>query len=103
MVPRPSPFPLRRADSIATGHEHTSQRKRYMTSTRRRFLLAAAAFGGTAMTHRSGNKSAPSPALPPDVASSQVIPGADATLTQRRNWGRWVPDDQMGAVNLITA
>jgi len=63
------------------------------SSTRRRFLLSAAAFGGASLVRRA------------DAAqSSQSAQGraSENAFEYRRNWGRWGPDDQMGAVNLIT-
>lgn len=77
-----------------------------MSSSRRRFLLSTIALGGASMTRRTA------PALgavsPDQVAPSQTpdTPAANATenaFTYRRNWGRWGVNDQMGAVNLITA
>ena len=77
-----------------------------MSSSRRRFLVSTIALGGASMTRRTA------PALgavsPDQVAPSQTpdTPAANATenaFTYRRNWGRWGANDQMGAVNLITA
>ena len=53
-------------------------------TTRRRFLLSAAAFGATLAPSSSANSQSPNP------------------YSYRRNWGRWGNDDQKGAVNLIT-
>ncbi len=68
-----------------------------MATTRRRFLMQAAAFGGVAMAARSG--------VAPARAAAQSGAGADyaAMYRARRNWGRWGDNDQVGAINLITA
>jgi len=86
-----------------------------MRSSRRRFLLAAAA-GGTFL----GRRRTAANAGPLEAAANTAVPGAEAVAGQavdtrvltteeilniyrtRRNWGRWGPDDQVGAVNLIT-
>jgi kynurenine formamidase len=57
-----------------------------MASSRRRFLLNAAAFGGVSMVRRK---------IPENEQAANP-------LEDRRNWGRWGQDDQRGAVNLIT-
>ena len=90
-----------------------------MSSARRRFLLSAAAFGGAALT-RSFTRSATASPGPSEFQDAGKIPQAQATPVQsvrpditsrgaaqamyaeRRNWGRWGTDDQMGAVNLLT-
>ena len=66
-----------------------------MTS-RRRFLMQAAAFGGVALAARPG--------AAPLRAAAQSGGGTDyvAMYRARRNWGRWGDDDQVGAINLIT-
>ena len=103
-----------------------------MASTRRRFLMHAAAMGGAALARPadawtgSGNGStqAASPASdtfsPPELlarhaararAAAAAAPPAQsagnadyvAMYRERRNWGRWGRDDQVGAINLITA
>jgi kynurenine formamidase len=58
-------------------------------SSRRRFLMSAAAFGGASMVRRTASGR---------PASEQSA----AALEYRRNWGRWGANDPMGAVNLIT-
>ena len=67
-----------------------------MTS-RRRFLMQAAAFGGVALAARPG--------MSPVRAAAQSGGAVDyaAMYRDRRNWGRWGTDDQVGAINLITA
>ena len=67
-----------------------------MTS-RRRFLMQAAAFGGVALAARPG--------MSPVRAAGQSGGAVDyaAMYRDRRNWGRWGTDDQVGAINLITA
>ena len=84
-----------------------------MSSTRRTFLKSALGMGGVALGQRAGAwermTDAPRLGLSPSRAPVQE---ADPTpLTQaeveslyadRRNWGRWGDDDQVGAINLIT-
>lgn len=53
-------------------------------TTRRRFLMSAAAFGATLTPLSSANGQSANP------------------YSYRRNWGRWGSDDEKGAVNLIT-
>ena len=67
-----------------------------MTS-RRRFLMQAAAFGGVALAARPG--------VSPVRAAAQSGSSVDyaAMYRDRRNWGRWGANDQVGAINLITA
>ena len=60
-----------------------------MDSTRRSFLVGAAALTGASFG-RIGSAGA-------QAAQSRTNP-----YEYRRNWGRWGADDQMGAVNLIT-
>ena len=91
-----------------------------MRSSRRSFLLATAAAGGTFLgRHRAAANSGPLEASA-NAASPLPVPGVEAVAGQagdtrvptteeilnfyrtRRNWGRWGPDDQVGAVNLIT-
>jgi kynurenine formamidase len=80
------------------------------SSTRRRFLLGAAALGGASLVPRapvhaeSGAGTAePSQAVQGQApaAARTAAPGENA-FEYRRNWGRWGADDQMGAANLIT-
>ena len=91
-----------------------------MRSSRRRFLLATAAAGGTFLgRHRAAahagpleaaaNAAGPVPVPGGEAVAGQTIdktvPTAEETLNfyrTRRNWGRWGTDDQVGAVNLIT-
>jgi len=107
-----------------------------MASTRRRFLIGAAAFGGTVVGRRAGawDIAAAPPPLSHDAARAAIphsmlveakdlrtaaaeaqtttpqttdtrLPTrqeVDAWFKDRRNWGRWGADDQVGAVNLIT-
>jgi kynurenine formamidase len=77
-----------------------------MASSRRRFLLSAAALGGASMAHPAtpdAAEAAPSQAAPRQSSSTAAATGqADDVFTYRRNWGRWGPNDAMGAVNLIT-
>jgi len=63
------------------------------SSTRRRFLLRAAALGGVSLVPQADTAPA---------TQAQAAGPANA-FEYRRNWGRWGPDDQMGAVNLITS
>ena len=71
-----------------------------MESTRRRFLLGAAAVG--AVSVRRSADGAPGVAAS-QAAASQSAPSSTGNVFEyRRNWGRWGADDQMGAVNLIT-
>ncbi len=89
-----------------------------MASSRRRFLMGAAAMGGVAFGRHAGTWTVPT--LEP-AASGRVAPAADggipaqtpdrrlptqaevdAWYTERRNWGRWGADDQLGAINLVT-
>ncbi len=91
-----------------------------MRSSRRRFLLATAAAGGTFISRRrtaatagpleaAANAAGPVPLPGGEAAAGQAIdtkvPTAEEILDfyrTRRNWGRWGKDDQVGAVNLIT-
>lgn len=76
-----------------------------MPSSRRRFLLSAAAFGTVPLIHRAeaqrgaGRVNAEATA----AAGGQVNAQPENPYAYRRNWGRWGANDQMGAVNLITA
>ena len=111
-----------------------------MASSRRRFLMRAAAMGGAAFAHpgqawaaagraaspptgavpetfsppellarqaaraqRAAAATAAHPA-PPASTAAQSSGGTDyaAMYRDRRNWGRWGRDDQVGAINLIT-
>jgi kynurenine formamidase len=63
-----------------------------MASTRRQFLIRAAAFGGASL------------ARAPRVAEARPGPAqAGNAFEYKRNWGRWGNDDQVGAANLITS
>lgn len=92
-----------------------------MRSSRRSFLLATAAAGGTFLgRHRAGAHTGPLEAAGSSAAGPLPAPGGGAVAGQavdtkvptaeemasyfraRRNWGRWGADDQVGAVNLIT-
>ena len=107
-----------------------------MASSRRRFLLSAAAMGGVSLGGRATARNlqvervAPSSQRAADAFSptellarhephsglanagtapaQQSDPDAptraeiEANYTDRRNWGRWGRDDQVGAINLIT-
>ena len=103
-----------------------------MASTRRRFLMNAAAMGGVALGRPAAAWNGPGapPKSPPDtfspaellerheretaLAAGNAAPAqqsnprmptqaeVDSWYTDRRNWGRWGRDDQMGAINLIT-
>lgn len=72
-----------------------------MASTRRHFLLGAAGFGASfaAAVEADGQTAPRQPANATTPGREQI----EAIYADRRNWGRWGPDDQMGAVNLITA
>ena len=88
-----------------------------MSTSRRRFLKSAVAVGGVALGQRMDAWSTPSsggvraPAARPSggappVQGDRRLPTAaevEEWYTTRRNWGRWGDDDQVGAVNLITA
>ena len=68
-----------------------------MSSTRRVFLKSALAVGGVAPL----SLSSPAPTqqvdrTPPTQAE------VESWYTDRRNWGRWGNDDELGAINLIT-
>jgi kynurenine formamidase len=67
-----------------------------MAPTRREFLAGAAAVGGAALWCEEAAAQAPAAQAAP---TRQEV---EAAYTGRRNWGRWGPDDQRGAVNLIT-
>ena len=54
------------------------------------FTLLAAGCGGSAATGQGGER--------PLVSQAQY----DRWLDELSNWGRWGPDDEMGALNLIT-
>ena len=103
-----------------------------MASSRRRFLKNAAAMGGAALGGRASAwntntaaREAPTGGFSPatllaeheathraPAATRSAAVQADPRMptqaeveswyTDRRNWGRWGDDDQMGAVNLIT-
>ena len=111
-----------------------------MASSRRRFLMHAAAMGSAALAHPGrtwaatgesatpGAGAAPETFSPPELLARQAArarraaaaaaphPGtAPAAVAQsggeadyaamyrdRRNWGRWGDNDQVGAINLIT-
>ena len=103
-----------------------------MASSRRRFLMHAAAAGGAVLARPASTLAgsaaetfsppellkrhlakdreraqarAAAPAAPasPAAAGAQGGPDYGALYRSRRNWGRWGDDDQVGAVNLITA
>ena len=88
-----------------------------MSTSRRRFLKSAVAVGGVAFGRRLDAWSARSadgtrsPAVRPGGGAPAVQGGrplptqaeVNEWYTSRRNWGRWGDDDQVGAVNLITA
>ncbi len=102
-----------------------------MASSRRRFLMRAAAMGGAALAppasawaaSASRPRTAAETFSPPEIlarqaararaAAAPAAPVARAAQTEgadyaamyrdRRNWGRWGDDDQVGAINLITA
>ena len=62
-----------------------------MSTSRRRFLKNAAARASGRAAPAQTERRLPTPAE------------VDEWYTRRRNWGRWGDDDQVGAVNLITA
>jgi len=73
-----------------------------MDSTRRSFLLGAAALSATAVGRAAaGAANAPGQTASAQTGAAAVRP-AENMFEYRRNWGRWGADDQMGAVNLIT-
>ena len=74
-----------------------------MESTRRRFLLGAAAWGGASLAGSASPHASGSDQAAGQAAGGAASPAAgENALAYRRNWGRWGKDDQMGAVNLIT-
>ena len=88
-----------------------------MDAARRRFLLGTAALGGATLAWPAAANPAGSPATsasdaanatdpqsapPRPAAAAGNLEEAEAVYVRRRNWGRWGPDDPMGAVNLIT-
>ena len=109
-----------------------AERTALMASSRRRFLRNAAAMGGAALGGRASAwntnavaREAPTGGFSPTAllaeheaehaapaatrsAAAQADPRmptqaeVESWYTDRRNWGRWGDDDQMGAVNLIT-
>ena len=79
-----------------------------MSASRRRFLKSAVAVGGVAL----GARGAAWPSMPAVRAAAPAQAASRSNPTQAevegwyrdlRNWGRWGPDDEAGAVNLITA
>ena len=83
-----------------------------MSTSRRRFLKSAVAVGGVAFGERlDAWPSTRRPPVPAARASAVAVQSRRAPTaaeveewyTTRRNWGRWGDDDQVGAVNLITA
>ena len=87
-----------------------------MASTRRRFLLKAAAIGGAAIGSSTRWKF---PRTYSSTLTDAEVTGSTSGLqdqerrvptqseveewyTERRNWARWGSDDQRGAINLIT-
>ena len=91
-----------------------------MATTRRRFLIGAAAIGGAAVSRPGATWDAGTARdllarherhmliAEPVAAAQQPDPllptqeEVEAWYSERRNWGRWGPDDQVGAINLIT-
>ena len=104
-----------------------------MASTRRRFLMSAAAMGGVALGQRAepwAGPAAPAESPPDAISPSELLARQEAEMavaagaaapaqqsdprmptqaeveswyTDRRSWGRWGADDQKGAINLITS
>ena len=88
-----------------------------MSASRRQFLKSTLAIGGAAVGSRVGDwtersfdgLSAATPrttTAAPAQESDRRLPTqaeVDEWYTTRRNWGRWGDDDEIGAVNLITA
>ena len=73
-----------------------------MDSTRRGFLLGAAALSATALGRAAADATnAPGQTTSAQTGTTPTKP-PENTFEYRRNWGRWGADDQMGAVNLIT-
>jgi hypothetical protein len=76
-----------------------------MPSSRRRFLLSAAAFGTAPLIRRAEAHPAAATGHAEGAGDADTLaPNAQAEnpYSYRRNWGRWGAYDQMGAVNLIT-
>ena len=86
-----------------------------MASTRRRFLLKAAAIGGAAIgssTKWKFTRTSSTLAAAEVTGSTSGLQDQERRVptqaeveewyTDRRNWARWGPDDQRGAINLIT-
>jgi kynurenine formamidase len=89
-----------------------------MSTSRRRFLKTAVALGGVALSRRAEGWS-PQSSVPnagfgaPSVSRVPLAQESDHPLptaaevnewyTTRRNWGRWGPNDEVGAINMITA
>lgn len=87
-----------------------------MSTSRRRFLKSAVAVGGVALGPRmdawapatgvGDRPAAPAAGVAPAGQRGRRAPTeaeVEDWYTTRRNWGRWGDDDQVGAVNLITA
>ena len=68
-----------------------------MSSTRRMFLKRGLAVSGVAFGRSSG-------AVPQEEVDRTPPTQAEVEswYTDRRNWGRWGPNDELGAINLIT-
>ena len=66
-----------------------------MSALRRPSLLLGAACAAVLST----GAPAQGPGAPPPLVSTEQF---DAWLTELSNWGRWGPDDELGAANLIT-
>src|SRR5687767_14659374 len=73
-----------------------------MESTRRRFLLGAAAVGAVSIRRSADGAPALAPTGQGQPAANQGAASTGNVFEYRRNWGRWGTDDQKGAVNLIT-
>jgi hypothetical protein len=73
-----------------------------MDSTRRGFLLGAAALSATSLGRAAGGGTAAASQTTSGQAGTTPGRPAENAFEYRRNWGRWGADDQMGAVNLIT-
>jgi kynurenine formamidase len=73
-----------------------------MESTRRRFLLGAAAVSAVSIRRSADGAPTLAPTAQSQPAANQGAASTGNVFEYRRNWGRWGKDDQMGAVNLIT-
>jgi kynurenine formamidase len=63
----------------------------------------AARFTRLYETVRSGHRAVTTPANPAAIRDPRNVAEFDRLFDEIKNWGRWGPDDQLGAVNLITA